>query len=105
MPGEEEYADDLGDIKILTQHVETLGTQRYYSTDLGNDASVFTDIYVSSQPLSFVRGIKRTPIVGNSVILFCHSKGCLSPLGLVVWIGEGVQILSHMMGDILFGLI
>lgn len=54
----------------------------------------------------FGRRIKCIPVIGDSMILFCHTKDYFYLLGPVVWIKDDIKISSSMMGgDILVGLI
>jgi hypothetical protein len=47
-------------------------------------------------------GIKSTPVIGNSIMLFCHGEDCLRAFGSVIWIKGGIyEYLITGMGDIL----
>ena len=42
---------------------------------------------------------KRHTVMGYSVVVFCHAKGCFYPLRPVVWTNEGIQMFSHTNGE------
>lgn len=57
-------------------------------------------------PFFWGGGTKCIPVIGDSMILFCHTKDYFYLLGSVVWIKDDIKIFSSMMGgDILVELI
>lgn len=102
---EEEEADDLqGHQDSLSWDImETAMIQYYYPKMLllclRMELHVHSQfVNAESKCLFLGGGIKCIPVIGDSMILFCHTKDYFYLLGSVVWIKDDIKIFSSMMG-------